>query len=210
MTEPQQPQKKSRLSIIKDLILPPDPNKRIEDAYGIMKEVGGFRPIFNVKDTEQRRSELINSLFELEKIEYEVRTTKDKTTIQTLQDKATFQAYKLAKLFNLFFATGSPWVRGLDNSDLSNAVACYIMNYEDFGNLPSALPDLHAESMQLLHLSWQGIDVTNTPGYIIQVMQPQHNYNPMMPTSGGETSETYQVRKPKGGPYPDNIENKIE
>lgn len=126
-----------------------------------------------------------------------VTDAKSNLTIQQLQEKSAFQAYKLAKLFNLFFATGSPWIRGLDNSDLSNAVACYIMNYEDFGHLPSALPDLHAESMQLLHLSWQGIDVTNTPPYLIQVPTVLGG-GPRINLAGGQPgSGTTEATEPK-------------
>lgn len=176
MIEQQQP-RKSRFKVLKDLIRPPvDPTKRIEDAYGIMKEVGGFRPIFNVKDVEQRRSEILKVLYDLNDLQFKIIKSKDTATIQETQEKATFQAYKLAKLFDLFFATGSPWVRGIDNEFLSSKVSDYIQQYEDIGHLPDFLPMLHTESMQLLHMSWQGLDVTNTPGYIIQVMGPQNQH----------------------------------
>jgi hypothetical protein len=185
MTE-QQPKKPSRLKILKELIRPSDPSKRIEDAYGIMKEVGGFRPIFNVKDVEQRRSEIIKVLYDLNTLQFQITQSKDATTIKETQEKATFQAYKLAQLFNLFFASGSPWVRGIDNEFLSSKVSDYIQQYEDVGHLPDFLNMLHTESMQLLHMSWQGLDVTNTPGYIIQVTGPQ-NQHQQLPYGYGPT-----------------------
>jgi hypothetical protein len=190
---PQQPQRKSRFKILKDLVRPPDPNKRIEDAYGIMKEVGGFRPLFNVKDVEQRRSEILKVLYNLNDLQFKITKSKDQATIKETQEKATFQAYKLAQLFNLFFASGSPWVRGIDNEFLSSKVSDYIQQYEDVGNLPDFLNMLHSESIQLIHLSWQGIDVTNTPGYIIQVINPQNQHQQLPygygPSQNPQTTE---------------------
>jgi hypothetical protein len=234
-----QPQKKGRIQQIKEFLRPPNPMQRIEDSYGIMKEVGGFRPLFNVRDTEQRRTEIIDALLTLRDLEFRIKNAenpaiinllqkqfteteekiktskdpletaalqeraaklkqdinkqKDSQKIETIRQTTTFQAYKLARLFELFFATGSPWVRGADNERLSEAVACYIQNYEEFGSIAEALPDLHAESMQLLHLSWQGIDVTNTPGYIIQVtpvMQRQQGYDPNELVENAKTEAT--------------------
>jgi hypothetical protein len=234
-----QPQKKGRIQQIKEFLRPPNPMQRIEDSYGIMKEVGGFRPLFNVRDTEQRRTEIIDALLTLRDLEFRIKNAenpaiinllqkqfteteekikssidlveiavlsekaaklredinkqKDSKKIETIRQTTTFQAYKLARLFELFFATGSPWVRGADNERLSEAVACYIQNYEEFGSIAEALPDLHAESMQLLHLSWQGIDVTNTPGYIIQVtpvMQRQQGYDPNELVENAKTEAT--------------------
>lgn len=189
--QPQEQEKKSRFKILKDIIRPPDPNKRIEDAYGIMKEVGGFRPIFNVKDVEQRRSEILKVLYDLNTLQFKITTGKSQATIQETQQKAIFQAYKLAQLFNLFFATGSPWVRGVDNEWLSSKVSDYIQQYEDVGHLPDFLAMLHTESMQLLHMSWQGIDVTNTPGYIIQVINPM-NQHQQLPYGYGPTQSPQQ------------------
>jgi len=183
---------RSRWSILKELIKPSDPNKRIEDAYGIMKEVGGFRPLFNVKDLEQRRNEIIQVMTELTKLEVQVAEAEDIDIEERLNRKILVQTYKLTKLFQLFFTTGSPWVRGQDNEQLSEAVACYIENFEDVGDLPGFLPDLHSESIFLLHLAWQGIDVTNTPGYVIQVTnvpgQPvsPRNPNPQPLGDGGQ------------------------
>jgi hypothetical protein len=234
-----QPPKKGRFQKVREFLRPPNPMQRIEDGYGVMKEVGGFRPLFNIRDTEQRRTEIIDALLTLRDLEYRVKTaenpaiinllekqlaeTEEKTKaskdpleiaalqekaaklkedinkqkesqkIETIQQTTAFQAYKLARLFELFFATGSPWVRGADNERLSEAVACYIQNYEEFGSIAEALPDLHAESMQLLHLSWQGVDVTNTPGYIIQVtpvMQKQPGYDPNELVDNAKTEAT--------------------
>ena len=205
----QQTEKKGIRQKIAERISPPKPIDRIKQADAVLRDYG-FVPVFEMKTTEQRRTEISKAFSDLLKTEMKIYSTKKLDTREALMQKAKFQAQKLSMLFYLFFQTGSPWVRGLDNGELSNAVSCYIMNYEDFGHLPSALPDLHAESMQLLHLSWQGVDVTQMPDYIIQVMQPQYGYKGMMPTSGGAVSETYQqVRKPKGGPYDEQISNDI-
>jgi len=192
--EQQQPQpKKSRFQRIKQLISAPDPTTRIDDAYGVMKEVGGFRPLFNVKDTEQRRKEILASFTDLSNKENAIREAKTTDEKERLQKEAIYGAYKLAQLHNLFFTTGSPWYRGRDNPELANAVSCYIQNYQDVGHLPEVLPDLYAESMMLLHLSWQALDVTNTPGYIIQVnnvpygqhQQLPYGYGPSQPKQEG-------------------------
>jgi hypothetical protein len=188
--QPQQPPKKSKLSRIRDFVKAPDPTTRIDDAYGVMKEVGGFRPLFNVKDTEQRRKEILLAFTDLETKEDAIRTATNMTQKECLQREALHGAYKLAKLHNLFFATGSPWYRGRDNPELANAVSCYIQNFEDVGHLPECLPDLYAESMMLLHLSWQALDVTNTPGYIIQVNNVPTNGHQNLPYGYGPSQKS--------------------
>jgi hypothetical protein len=162
-----QPQKPSRIQQLKDAITHKDPTKRISDAYGIMKEVGGFQPLFNIRDIEQRRKEIIEIMTELNSLEFTI-IRDDKGITKINQEKQfLFNSYKLAKLFQLYFITGSPWVRGADNETLSSATAAFIENFEDVGDIPGAFRDLHAEATYLLHLSWQGVDVTNTPAYVM-------------------------------------------
>lgn len=94
MTEQQpQPQKKGRLQKIKELIKPPDPTKRIDDAWGVMKEVGGFRPLFNVRDLEQRRKEIGDILIDVQ----------GKTATENMEKEV------VEKTFRLFFLAGSAW-----------------------------------------------------------------------------------------------------
>ena len=163
-----QPQKRGRLQQIKDAFSRQDPTKRVGDAYGIMKEVGGFQPLFNIRDIEQRRKEIIETMTELNDLEFQIiRKAETPADIQKLEQNLVFNTYKLARLFQLFFITGSPWIRGTDNGTLSQAVGYFIENFEDMGDIPGAFRDLHAEATFLLHLSWQGIDVTNTPAYVI-------------------------------------------
>jgi hypothetical protein len=146
-----QPQKKGRIQRVKEFIRPPDPTKRIEDAYGIMKEVGGFRPLFNVRDLEQRRKEIDQILTSIE----------GKTMSRNMKKDV------VDKTFKLFFLSGSPWYRGLDNRELTTKASMFLRLYNEIGCLRAFTSDLFMCSMQLLHLSFQALDVTNTPAYVI-------------------------------------------
>jgi hypothetical protein len=150
MTE-QTVKKKSRLQTVKEIIRPPDPTKRIEDAYGILKEVGGMRPLFNVRDLEQRRKEIGEILTEIQ----------GKTLSEDMEKDV------VEKTFKMFFLSGSAWIRGLDNSDLSHAVSSFLSLYKRIGYLPHAPKHLFVCAMNLLHYSFQALDVTNTPAYVI-------------------------------------------
>lgn len=186
-----QPQKRSRLQQIKDTLTNKDPTKRVEDAYGIMKEVGGFQPLFNVRDTEQRRKEIIDTMTELNNLEFTIIKDEKGLTKITQEKQFLFNAFKLSKLFQLYFITGSPWVRGTDNETLSTATAAFIENFEDCGDIPGAFRDLHAEATFLLHLAWQGIDVTNTPAYVMSstpIFTPANI--PRVDLSGNRTTPT--------------------
>jgi hypothetical protein len=173
-------------------INPPNPMERIDNANVIFKEYG-LIPVLNIRDLEQRRNEIRVLLEEIEG-----------KTLTTEMQKETVE-----KVFRLFFLSGSAWIRGLDNPSLSHAVTSFLSLYKRIGHLPHSPPHLFVCAMNLLHYSFNALDVTNTPVYMMHVMQPQ-GYNPMMPTSGGDTSKTYQVRKPTGGPYDDQIPNTIE
>lgn len=154
MTEPiQQPKKKGRLQQLREIIKPPDPTKRIDDAWGVMKEVGGFRPLFNVRDLEQRRKEIGDILTDVQ----------EKTSNETMEKDV------INKTFKLFFLSGSAWYRGLDNRELTKKVALFLRLHNEVAMLPAFTRDLFMCSMQLLHLSFQALDVSNTPGYVIQV-----------------------------------------
>ena len=187
-----QPQKKGTLQKIKEIVSPLKPSERIADDFGILKEVAGLRYLQNIKDTEQRRSEILDVMYDLNNLEFEiVKNAKGNIDIKNLQQNFNFNTYKLARLFQLYFTTGSPWVRGIDNSTLSQAAAAFIANFEDFGDIPHAFRDLHAEATYLMHLSWQGIDVTNTPAYVISstpVFTPANV--PRIDMTGGNTNNT--------------------
>lgn len=160
-------QSKSRLQKLREAIKPPKPSDRIADDFGILKEVAGLRYLQNIKDTEQRRTEIITAMQELNDLEFTIIKDAKGITSITQEKQFLFNSYKLAKLFQLYFITGSPWIRGADNETLSEATAAFIENFEDCGDIPGAFRDLHAEATYLLHLSWQSIDVTNTPAYVI-------------------------------------------
>ncbi|MGD0451196.1 MAG: hypothetical protein ABSA79_09115 [Candidatus Bathyarchaeia archaeon] len=195
-------QGKSRFQKFREVISRPKPNERIADDFGILKEVAGLRYLQNIKDTEQRRTEIVEMMEELNDLEFTVLKDKETGSTSIQQEKQfLFNAYKLAKLFQLYFITGSPWVRGSDNETLSVATAAFIENFEDVGDIPGAFRDLHAEATYLLHLSWQGIDVTNTPAYVISstpIFAPQNI--PRVDLSGGQkpTSNTEPAEKPTG------------
>jgi len=117
-----------------------------------MTRDAGFIPIFNVDDLEARRQEIKDSLDEAEIAKFE-------------PDK---QRGVVVKTFKLFFSAGNPWYRGLDNRELASKVSDFLAQYTDLGYMDEFIPDLFEESMHLLSLSWQALDVTNTPPYIIE------------------------------------------
>jgi len=177
--------KRSRRQALKELFLgAKDPMDRIRDADVVLRDYG-FKPVFETKTLEARRSEISRVFGHLLKLETEAEEEEDTEKKFDIAEKAKRQAKKLGLLFYLFFSTGSPWVRGVDNEWLSTKVSDFIEQYEDIGHLPSFLSLLHAESMQLLHMSWQGIDVTQMPDYIIQVMNPMGNQNQNLPYGFG-------------------------
>lgn len=183
-------QSKGHIQKLREAISRPKPSDRIADDFGILKEVAGLRYLQNIKDTEQRRTEIIDVMKELNDLEFTI-IKDDKGTRIAQEKQFMFNAYKLAKLFQLYFVTGSPWVRGVDNETLSTATAAFIENFEDCGDIPGAFRDLHAEATFLLHLSWQGVDVTNTPAYVISstpIFTPANV--PRVDLSGNRTNTT--------------------
>ena len=144
--------KKGFLGRIKDVVKPPNPTQRIADDFGILKEVAGLRYLQNIKDLEQRRSEIISILDSIE----------GQTSNKKMQKKV------VERTFRLFFTSGSMWFRGLDNRELTGKVSKFLSLYSEVGHMTAFTHDLFKCSMMLLHLSFQAIDVTNTPAYMIQ------------------------------------------
>jgi len=128
--------------------------ERTHEAFERLRKEAGFIPIFNVDDLEIRRRAIKKVLTEVQGNLF--------TLDEALQRKV------IQKTFSLFFTEGDPWYRGLDNRELAEKVANFLMNCTACAYLPAFTPDLFEESMQLLHLSFQAIDVTNTPPYIIE------------------------------------------
>ena len=142
---------------------------RIEEGFKRLRKEAGFIPIFNIEDVEARRQE--------------VRRILEKSKL-ALFDRA--QQKEIAQeTFALFFSAGNPWYRGLDNRELSEKVACFLENYTEIGDMGEFIPDLFEESMQLLSLSWQALDVTKTPTYIIE-SQVQESSSPPLTFSEWE------------------------
>lgn len=190
-----QPQKKGILQRTKEFFRTPDPSERVREA-GIIAKESGFIPWFKIHDVEQRRTEIIEVMEELNTLEFDILKNSETNEITINQEKRfIFNAYKLSRLFQVFFTTGSPWVRGTDNEALSIAVAAFIEDFEDIGDISSAFHDLHAMVTNLLHLSWQGVDVTQTPPYITQIMNPPqkgqqlpYGYGPQQSSSPPENA----------------------
>src|SRR4030043_285745 len=90
----------------------------------------------------------------------------------------------------MFFMSGSAWVRGLDNPELSKAVTSFLSLYKRIGHLQHSPRHLFVCAMNLLHYSCNALDVTNTPVYMMHVMQPQnrgqlpYGYGPSYGPSG--------------------------
>ena len=165
--------RKSRWQSLREVVKPPDPTQRITDDFGILKEVAGLRYLQNVKDLEQRRSEIIYILDSIE----------GRTTSKRLERTV------VEKTFRLFFTSGSMWFRGLDNRELTTKVSKYLRLYNEVGALQAFTHDLFMCAVMLLHLSFQAIDVTNTPAYMIQttpfIMQQGRGGMPRFTTPEG-------------------------
>jgi hypothetical protein len=192
------------------------PTDRIDDAYGVLKEVGGIRPIFNTRDVEQRRQEILEVMTELVNLEFAIRTAPDGSpTILQNQQKALLNTYKMTRLFQLFIVSSAPWARGLDNTALSTKTSLFIQQYEEIGDIPAFLPDLLAEAHMMISLCWSALDVTNTPGYLMQSTPLIQAVNPARisfqrdnkKTEGGQQSASNNDGKPEPRPESDKHED---
>lgn len=125
---------------------------RAQSTFDRLHFEAGFIPLLNMTDTESRRLEIKTLLAEA------------KNAILDPDQKKVVTN----KVFTLFFTAGDPWYRGLDNRELALKVVCFLENVTDVGHLNAFIPDLFEEAMQLLSLSWQALDVTNTPWYIVE------------------------------------------
>lgn len=153
--------------------------KRTREAFDRLKEEAGFIPIFNIDDLEQRRQEIKKILDEVQEALFDPQKQKE----------------IVAKVYGLFFVSGDPWYRGLDDRELAKKVSGYLQNFKEISNLYGGpgpfLHELFEESIQLLNLSWKQLDVTNTPAYIVEsnkpnVIMPGPFLNPREPTSGAQ------------------------
>jgi len=130
--------------------------QRTREAFDRMRQDAGFIPIFNVDDLEARRQEIRKILT----------VVKDNIFDPSLNPDV--QRSIVQQTFQLFFCEGDPWYRGLDDRELAEKVSSFLANCTDCGYLEPFMPDLFEEAMQLLHLSFKALDVTNTPPYIIE------------------------------------------
>lgn len=126
--------------------------ERSDTSFERLHKEAGFIPLLNMRDTESRLAYLRT---QLEADEFAVFDPKR-------------QAEVVRKVYATFFLAGDAWYRGLNNRELAEKVACFLQNYTEVGYMEEFVPDLFEEAMQLLSLSWQEIDVTNTPFYIVE------------------------------------------
>lgn len=152
---------------------------RFAEARRLLTEEAGLVNLFNVDDTDKRSAdiketltnrEVMSILFEPLKlpVPFHMMTPKQRV----IHVKMSFVRRTAKKLFALYFYAGNPYYRGLDNRELAEKVAFFLMNYTEVGHLPEFVPDLFEEAMQLLSLSWQEKDVTHTPIYIVESRKP--------------------------------------
>jgi len=145
-------EKKGILGSIKDKLW--NRTARAQSTFDRLRKEAGFIPLLNMTDTESRRQEIRELLAE---------GKKPVTMLDAQKQKALTN-----KVASLFFTAGDPWFRGLDNRELAKKVVCFLENITDVGHLPAFTRDLFEEAMQLLSLSWQALDVTNTPWYVVE------------------------------------------
>jgi hypothetical protein len=143
-----QEKKPSIIDRAKAFIHPP----RAEETYTRLHKEAGFIPLLNMTDTESRRVEIKAMLDECKASLFEPDSQK-----------------KVVKsVYALFFSAGVPWYRGLDNRELARKVEFFHENYTQAGYMDEFIPDLYEEAVELLSLSWQSLDVTQTPVYLIE------------------------------------------
>ena len=152
---------------------------RKETAWGRMHKEGGFIPLQNMGDTENRTNELQRITDQIQE-DYKATFEEDGVLLVDV-DPLKERAYKKRcnlRVFNLFFMIGSPWYRGLDDRELAKKVKAYLELWNYIGDLEEYTDDLYMCSMQLVNLSWKSLDVTQTPLYVIEtstkyVVQPE-------------------------------------
>lgn len=167
----------SQLNRFKNFILRKnDPMDRVKQGFDRLSTEAGLTPLYKDSMVEVRRKELIDALHEINELEFnimkqQIKDSKgaitERVTINRLLDDYHFKAFKLARLFQLFFVVGDPWARGLDNSVLSRVVADYITQFEDVGHLTGFVNMLTSEAYQMVHLAWQKIDVDIMPPMLL-------------------------------------------
>ena len=159
-----------RIDRLKALLLNrPDPMARVDSGFDRLHVEAGLAPLYTDRTVEVRRKEIINVMSDINQMEFDIiqgKTGSQDVLIKKTQDH-NFKAFKLAKMFQLFFVTGDPWIRGLDNGQLSIAVSAFIEQYEDVGGLVGFLNMLTSEAYELIHLAWQKIDVDVLPPMIL-------------------------------------------
>ena len=143
-------EKKGVLSKITDKIWRRTP--RAQSTFDRLHKEAGFIPLLNMRDTETRLAYLSSVLEEDNFNAFDRGKQKD----------------FVKKMYATFFIAGSAWVRGLDNRELHEKVSFFLENYTEVGYIDEFVPDLFEEAMQLMSLSFQEIDVTNTPFFIVE------------------------------------------
>lgn len=128
------------------------PPARTSEAWDRLHKEAGFIPLYNDTQTEMRRKEVKLTLDECYKVMFDPSKQRD----------------VVARTYRLFFTAGVQWFRGLDNRELAEKVSFFLQQYTEVGYMDEFLPDLFEESMQLLALSFQALDVTVLPPMIIE------------------------------------------
>jgi len=110
---------------------------------------------------------------------------------------------------------GSPWLRSMDNPWLAHKVNCFLELYAELRSIPEFLGLLVTCASAIINLSMTNIDVEPLTPIIIQTLQPygQFGFGETLPSSGGRISETYKgemVRRPRGGPYPNQLDSDVK
>lgn len=126
--------------------------ERAQETWERLHKEGGLIPLLNMTDTEARIKHL--------------------KSVMEAEDFSVFDPKKqkgfVKKVYATFFVAGDAWYRGLDNRELAQKVVDFLANYSEAGYMDEFIPDLFEEALQLISLSFQGMDVTHTPFVIIE------------------------------------------
>lgn len=98
--------------------------------------------------------------------------------VQKPEGLKAFKFRVVNKIHASFFCSGSPWYSSLDDRKLARKVKAFLELWNYVAEMPSFVDDLYMCRMQIVHLSWETLDVTNTPPILIETrttIQPESN-----------------------------------
>jgi len=162
----------------------------------------GFKPLIKADVLDSRRKSIDEQLARILVI----------VNNPTKEDKEKGEA--VDELMQLTFLVACPWLRSMDNHWLSHKLNCFVQNYREWRTMPEFYDHLVEEALAIINLAFTNIDVEPLTPLVIQTWQaPSGGFGETIPSSGGRISQTYpseMVRRPRGGPYPQQLDTEVK